>query len=105
MMPEVCDPLDPCPQCLRERGLCAKHYAGVLPLLSRNIGWLRLIAEALVEQKARQSETALSVSSTQAAHRKRKQSARWSAATRRASRVAAQKARQRSIARLAQSAA
>lgn len=101
MMPEVGPPLDPCPQCILEHGLCAKHYAGVLPLLARNIGWLTLMADALIEQKARQTEKALTVSAEQSAHRERKQSARSTASARRASVTAAKKARQRSIARLA----
>lgn len=47
-----------CPTC-RERpgGLCSKEECrrAVLPQLAKNIGWLKLMGEALVEQMTRQN--------------------------------------------------
>lgn len=40
-----------CPRCIRDGGLCARHTRGILPELARNIGWLKLMGEAVVEQK------------------------------------------------------
>lgn len=47
---------DDCSACLASVGrLCHRHERGVLPQLAVNVGWLRLMGEALVEQQARQS--------------------------------------------------
>jgi hypothetical protein len=55
-----------------------EQIAHILPRLAINIGWLKLIGEASVEQTRRQSpRTApLSVSAEQAAHQSRKRAAR-----------------------------
>jgi hypothetical protein len=53
MMPEVGSE-DVCPSCVRAGGLCDRHHVGVLPLLARNIGWLKLMGEARTEQTKRQ---------------------------------------------------
>lgn len=49
MLPPV-GPEDVCSHCVRESGLCEKHYRGILPELARNLGWLKLMGEAVVEQ-------------------------------------------------------
>ena len=40
-----------CVECLRDDGLCRFHARHVLPQLAVNLGWLRLMGEAHVEQK------------------------------------------------------
>jgi hypothetical protein len=54
-MPDVGPHSDDCPRCVASSGLCDRHQVGVLPLLARNVGWLKLMGEARVEQKRRQS--------------------------------------------------
>lgn len=52
------DPKPPCANCIRARGLCRKCASldrSLLPQLAVNVGWLRMMGEALVEQKKRQS--------------------------------------------------
>lgn len=49
-------PESPCARCLEAQGLCAACERGILPLLAVNLGWLRLIGESLIEQRARQSK-------------------------------------------------
>lgn len=45
-----------CEKCLRAEGrLCAFHAVHVLPQLAVNLGWLRLMGEAMVEQVKRQT--------------------------------------------------
>lgn len=44
-----------CPYCVAARGLCDRHHAGVLPQLAVNLGWLRLMGDALIEQRTRQA--------------------------------------------------
>ena len=44
-----------CPRCIRSRGLCDRHTRGILPELARNIGWLKLMGETVVEQKRLQA--------------------------------------------------
>lgn len=51
-MPE--DSLE-CPDCLGRSGLCRSCQRRVLPQLAVNLGWLRLMGDALIEQKTRQN--------------------------------------------------
>jgi hypothetical protein len=53
-----------------------EEIAHILPKLAINIGWLKLMGEALTEQKARQSTRPVTVSEQQAAHLLRKRAAR-----------------------------
>lgn len=78
---------DLCGDCLASHGLCTTHAKSVLPQLARNIGWLKLMGEAQVEQKARQLATdqPLPESPEAQQHAKRKQIARLSATARKAS--------------------
>jgi hypothetical protein len=69
---------DLCSACVTTRGLCARHESHVLPQLARNIGWLKLMGEAIVEQTRRQTSRALAVSPEAQAHADRKQAARRS---------------------------
>jgi hypothetical protein len=46
----------PCPHCIEAQGLCRSCERGILPLLAVNLGWLRLMGESLVEQRARQTK-------------------------------------------------
>jgi hypothetical protein len=62
-----------CPACVLHQGLCERHKSHVLPQLAKNIGWLKLMGEALIEQKRRQSARALAVSPEAQAHAARKQ--------------------------------
>jgi hypothetical protein len=45
---------DVCASCVAQSGLCDRHLAHVVPQLAVNLGWLRLIGDAVVEQKRRQ---------------------------------------------------
>lgn len=51
MMPAVGLSDDPCPRCVAEQGLCSRHHRGILPELARNIGWLKLMGDAVIEQQ------------------------------------------------------
>ena len=77
-MPSVGDAQDVCTRCLSTRGLlCDRCALAVLPQLARNIGWLKLMGEAIVEQKGRQRKDAPApVSPEHAAHLVRKRAAR-----------------------------
>lgn len=44
-----------CVACLTHGGLCHFHARHVLPQLAENLGWLRLMGDALIEQKRLQS--------------------------------------------------
>lgn len=46
---------DECPDCYGRAGLCFACQRAILPQLRVNVAWLKLIGEALVEQKRRQS--------------------------------------------------
>jgi hypothetical protein len=46
---------DLCADCLEQSGLCQRHVAHVCPQLAINLGWLRLLGEPHVEQRARQT--------------------------------------------------
>lgn len=49
------DDSEVCADCTRQSGLCSRHHVGILPLLARNVGWLKMMGEPRVEQKRRQS--------------------------------------------------
>ena len=68
--------LDECHDCREQQGLCGYHARFVLPRLAVNVGWLKLMGEALTEQKGRQTDRALSVSPEAQAHQERKKRAR-----------------------------
>lgn len=55
-----------------------EEIADILPKLARNIGWLKMMGEALIEQKGRQRlmKKAAPVSPEQSAHLDRKRAAR-----------------------------
>ena len=75
---------DHCPDCIRHQGLCVRHTFGVLPQLRRNIAWLKLIGNAAVEQKARQTvKPTRHVSPEGKAHAQRKATARQTARSKR----------------------
>lgn len=67
-----------CADCVTSKGLCGRDHCRrqVLPLLKRPTGLLRLMGEALVEQKGRQASVDLAVSIEQAEHRQRKERTR-----------------------------
>lgn len=49
-----------CPKCLaRPSGLCEREECrkAVLPQLAQNVGWLKLMGNAIVEQTKRQKQT------------------------------------------------
>jgi hypothetical protein len=52
-MPELS--LDECPDCSGRSGLCRSCQRRILPQLAVNLGWLRLMGEALIEQTTRQN--------------------------------------------------
>ena len=73
-----------CGDCLTHQGLCARHAVGVLPQLRRNIAWLKLMGNAAVEQKARQTvKPTRHVSPEGKAHAQRKATARQTARSKR----------------------
>lgn len=44
-----------CPDCLGRTGLCLSCQRKILPQLAINIGWLKLMGDAHIEQTKRQS--------------------------------------------------
>ena len=45
-----------CPDCLERSGLCRSCQRVILPQLAVNVGWLKLMGNAEVEQTSRQAE-------------------------------------------------
>lgn len=81
MVPDVRPdaPLDapPCADCIAHAGLCDRHKRHLLPRLARNGRWLKLMGQALQEQRRLQHlRGEPSVSPEAQAHEARKRAAR-----------------------------
>lgn len=68
----------PCPSCVIAQGLCGRDDCRrqVLPQPAKNGGWLKLMGEARIEQRKRQTDAEIPVSVEQQEWKRRKEHTR-----------------------------